>query len=77
VSVLFGAFLVTAVQGGDSARYEYYVTMQATSMRSAFVVSCMLSFTFAHIPHDDITIITACYYIYVQNGLFIFSTMIL
>jgi hypothetical protein len=52
--------------------------LQATRVRSASVVSCMLSsFAIAHILHNDITIITACYYIYVQNGLFIFSTMIL
>jgi hypothetical protein len=74
VSVLFGAFLVTVVQGGDSTRY--YVTLQATRVRSVSVVSCMLSSAIAHILHNDITIITACYYIYVQNGLFIFSTMI-
>ena len=61
--------------GGDSTRY--YVTLQATRVRSASVFSRMLSFTTAHILHNDITIITACYYIYAQNGLFIFSTMIL
>jgi hypothetical protein len=38
VSVLFGAFLVTVVRGGDSTRY--YVTLQATRVRSAYVVSC-------------------------------------
>jgi len=74
VSVLIGAFLVTVVQGGDSTRY--YVTLQATRVRSASVVSRMLSSAIVHILHNDITIITACYYIYVQNGLFIYSTMI-
>ena len=61
--------------GGDSTRY--YVTLQATRVRSASAVSCMLSSTIVHILHNDITIITVGYHIYVQNGLFIFSTTIL
>jgi hypothetical protein len=39
--------------------------------------ACMLSFTTVHILQNVITIIKVCYYIYVQNLLFIFSTMIL
>lgn len=75
-SVLFGSFLVTVVQGGDSTRY--YVTSQAMRLRAASVVCLyVIVHNCIYILHNIITIITACYGVYAQNGLFIFSTMIL
>ena len=61
--------------GGDSTRY--YVTLQAMRLRAASVVCLYVIVRNCTILHNVITIIRACYDVYAQNGLFIFSTTIL